>query len=105
MVMVVLYLLIKKNLKDKIVSLRAHGKSKDKYTIIDVGLNSRLDTLQAAILLEKMKIFDWELEKKNIIAKEYLRELEGYYELPYIPEGAKSSWAQFTLQTKKKEIK
>lgn len=92
----------KKNLRDKIVSLRAHGKSKDKYTIIDVGLNSRLDTLQAAILLEKIKIFDWELEKKNIIAKEYLLELEGYYELPYIPEGAKSSWAQFTLQTKKR---
>lgn len=92
----------KKNLKDKIVSLRAHGKSKDKYTIIDVGLNSRLDTLQAVILLEKMKIFDWELEKKNIIAKEYLRELEGYYKLPYIPNGARSSWAQFTLQTKKR---
>ena len=92
----------KKNLKDKIVSLRAHGKSKEKYTIIDVGLNSRLDTLQAAILLEKMKIFDWELEKKNILAKEYMLELEGYYELPYIPQGAKSSWAQFTLQTKKR---
>lgn len=91
-----------KNLKDKIVSLRAHGKSKDKYTIIDVGLNSRLDTLQAAILLEKMKIFDWELEKKDIIAKEYMIELEGYYEIPYIPEGAMSSWAQFTLQTKKR---
>ena len=92
----------KKNLKDKIESLRAHGKSKDKYTIIDIGLNSRLDTIQAAILLEKIKIFDWELKTRNIIAEEYLKELKGYYKLPFIPKGTNSAWAQFTLQTKKR---
>ena len=92
----------KKTFKDKIVSLRSHGKSKDKYTIIDIGLNSRLDTLQAAILLEKMKIFEWELKQKNIIAGEYLKELEGYYRLPLIPKNSNSAWAQFTLQTKRR---
>ena len=66
-------------------------------------MNSRLDTLQAAVLLEKMKIFDWELKEKNIIVKDYLRELEGYYKLPLIPKGSNSAWAQFTLQTKNRK--
>ena len=92
----------KKKLKNKIESLRAHGKSKDKYTIIDVGLNSRLDTIQAAVLLEKMKIFAWELKIKNIIAKEYLNELIDYYTLPFVPKDTISAWAQFTIQTKKR---
>lgn len=92
----------KKSLKNKIESLRAHGKSKDKYTIIDVGLNSRLDTIQAAVLLEKMKIFAWELKIKNIIAKEYLNELIDYYTLPFVPKDTISAWAQFTIQTKKR---
>ena len=49
-----------------------------------------------------MKIFEWELKQKNIIAKEYLKELEGYYGLPLIPKNSSSAWAQFTLQTKRR---
>ena len=49
-----------------------------------------------------MKIFDWELKTRNIIAEEYLKELKGYYKLPFIPKGTNSAWAQFTLQTKKR---
>ena len=89
-----------KILKDKIESLRAHGKSKEKYKIIDIGLNSRLDTLQAAILLSKLKIFDWELKQREKTARLYIKELSNYYKTPHIPTGTKSSWAQFTLQTK-----
>ena len=91
-----------KNLRDKIISLRAHGKSKDKYTITDIGLNSRLDTLQAAVLLAKMEIFNWELKNRNLIAKLYIKSLEGFYKIPFIPEKTQSAWAQFTLQTKKR---
>ena len=49
-----------------------------------------------------MKIFEWELKQKNIIAKEYSKELEGYYRLPLIPKNSSSAWAQFTLQTKRR---
>ncbi len=91
-----------KKLRDKIVSLRAHGKSKDKYTITDIGLNSRLDTMQAAVLLAKMTIFDWELKTRNVIANLYLKELEAYYKVPFIPQKTQTAWAQFTLQTKKR---
>ena len=49
-----------------------------------------------------MKIFDWELKIKNIIAEEYLKELKGYYILPFVPKDTNSAWAQFTIQTKKR---
>jgi len=91
-----------KQLRDKIVSLRAHGKSKNKYTITDIGLNSRLDTIQAAILLAKMKIFDWELKTRNLTANLYIKELDSYYGVPFIPQNTQTAWAQFTLQTKKR---
>lgn len=89
-----------KQLREKIVSLRAHGKSKDKYTITDIGLNSRLDTIQAGVLLAKMKIFDWELSTRNKIANLYIKELDAYYDIPFIPQNTQTAWAQFTLQTK-----
>ena len=54
-----------KIIKNKLISLRAHGKSTSKYKISKIGLNSRLDTIQAAVLLAKMKIFDWELNKRE----------------------------------------
>ena len=92
-----------KMIRDKIVSLRAHGKSKDKYTIVDVGLNSRLDTLQAAVLLAKLKIFSWELKEKEKIAKLYTKELEKYCDVPYVPKKTKSAWAQYTIQTNKRK--
>ncbi len=95
--------LAKKNLRDKIISLRAHGKSKSKYKINDIGLNSRLDTIQAAILLSKIKIFNWELKKRNSIAKLYMKELEKNFKTPFIPENTISAWAQFTLQAKNRK--
>jgi len=56
--------------------------------------------LQAAILLAKIKIFDWELKKRNIIAQTYIKHLKGYYKVPFIPKKTQTAWAQFTLQTK-----
>jgi len=86
-------------LKEKIDSLRIHGRGTDKYDNIHIGLNSRLDTLQAAILLEKMKIYSQELIERNNIAKRYNSGLRSNrIKTPIISSGALSSWAQYTLE-------
>ena len=74
-----------------------HGKGKDKYDNVRVGMNSRLDTLQAAILLEKLKFFDNEIELCNSIALEYTKHLNDFVKTPIIKEGMYSSWAQYTI--------
>tara|TARA_E500000178_G_scaffold329647_1_gene360762 strand:- start:1766 stop:2890 length:1125 start_codon:yes stop_codon:yes gene_type:complete len=91
-----------KILKDKLVSLRAHGKSTSKYKISKIGLNSRLDTIQAAILLAKMKIFDWELVQRDRNAKLFNFELEKLYKVPKLPKGTSSAWAQYTIIVEKR---
>ena len=80
-------------------SLRASGKSpKDKYDNREVGMNSRLDTLQAAILIPKLKAFkEYELEAVNQVANWYTERLDGKVLTPFIPEGFYSSWAQYTI--------
>lgn len=80
-------------------SLRAGGKSPvDKYDNREIGMNSRLDTLQAAILLPKFKAFvDYELDTVNKVAQWYDERLQGKFVIPTIPEGFLSSWAQYTI--------
>ncbi len=80
-----------------IKSLRVHGKGKDKYDNIRIGMNSRLDTIQAAILLEKLSEFPIELINRNKLADRYNCELNDIFQTPYVPEGYKSSWAQYTV--------
>lgn len=81
-----------------IKSYRIHGKGKDKYDNVRIGLNSRLDTIQAAILQVKFDAFrKYELEKVNSIAKRYTELLRDVVITPYIPEGYLSSWAQYTI--------
>ena len=86
-------------------SLRAGGKSpEDKYDNREIGMNSRLDTLQAAILLPKFKAFvDYELEAVNKVAKWYNERLKGRFVVPTIPEGFYSSWAQYTILLNNRE--
>ena len=74
-----------------------HGKGKDKYDNVRIGMNSRLDTIQAAILLEKIKFFDEEIEKCNWAAQEYTKHLQSIVKVPVIKEGMYSSWAQYTI--------
>jgi len=81
-------------------SIRVHGQGKDKYDNIRVGLNSRLDTLQAVILLNKFKIFDKELISRNKIANCYSKKLSSFLEVPYIEKGHISAWAQYSLLAK-----
>lgn len=80
-------------------SLRAQGKSPvDKYDNREIGMNSRLDTLQAAILLPKFKAFvDYELDAVNRVAGWYTERLKEKYVTPVISDGFDSSWAQYTL--------
>lgn len=79
-------------------SYRMHGKGKDKYDNIRIGMNSRLDTIQAAVLLEKLKFFEGEIDKCNQIAEEYTKHLRGVVKTPVIKEGFCSSWAQYTVR-------
>ena len=90
-------------IKEKIESLRAHGKGKEKYQIVDVGLNSRLDTIQAAILLAKLKIFEWENIERNRLAKVYTSQITDNLKKPLIPKNTNSVWAQYTITSSKRE--
>ena len=81
-----------------ILSIRVHGKGSFKYDNVRLGLNSRLDTIQAAILLPKLQAFkEYELDDRNKFAKLYESKLQKYVKTPYVPEEYISSWAQYTI--------
>lgn len=86
-------------------SLCVHGKSElDKYNNLRLGMNSRLDTIQAAVLDVKLSAFeDYELKKVNAAAKMYTERLDGKLDIPVVPEGFYSSWAQYTVQLPDRE--
>jgi dTDP-4-amino-4,6-dideoxygalactose transaminase len=81
-------------------SIRIHGHGADRYENIRIGLNGRLDTLQAAVLLEKLRIFNKEIENRNKIAMEYTHRLKDYLLTPFIGDGYLSSWAQYSILAK-----
>lgn len=85
-------------------SFCVHGKGADKYHNVRIGTNSRLDTLQAAVLIEKMKAFkEFEVDAVNKAANLYTESLQGVVPLPTVPEGYYSSWAQYTIRAKDSE--
>ena len=81
-------------------SLRNHGEGTDRYENVRIGMNSRLDTIQAAILLEKLKIFPEELAQREAVAQRYTKALRSSnaIRVPHVIDGAQSSWAQYTIQ-------
>jgi dTDP-4-amino-4,6-dideoxygalactose transaminase len=79
-------------------SLRIHGQGEDKYKNIHVGINGRLDTLQAAILIEKLAIFPEEIALRQKIAARYSEELCEVAITPFVREDCLSTWAQYTLK-------
>lgn len=85
-------------LAQKISSMRSHGKGSHKYENTSIGMNSRLDTLQAAILLEKLKILPNEIKIRQEIAYTYTEALKGFVRTPHIPDNVTSAWAQYTIQ-------
>lgn len=89
-----------------IKSFRIHGKGSSKYDNIRIGMNSRLDTIQAAILLVKFKAFtNYELDDINKSANKYNRLLEGIVEIPFIDSSFYSSWAQYTIKLRNRAIR
>lgn len=92
------------NLAELINSYKVHGKGNNKYDNVRIGVNSRLDAIQAAILTVKLTAFaEHELEDVNRIADIYNERLEGIVETPVIPEDYVSSFAQYTIKLKNKK--
>ena len=85
-------------LADVLRSLRVHGQGSDKYDNVRIGLASRLDTIQAAILIEKLKIFPDEIDARNRVANRYSEGLGDVVDVPRIPAGYTSVWAQYTIR-------
>lgn len=82
--------------------IRVHGQDR-RYHHPILGVNSRLDTLQAAILLAKLEIFEEELEARDRIAARYTRLLSGKVKTPFVSEHNRSAWAQYTLRVSNRE--
>jgi len=81
-------------------SLRVHGQGTDKYDNVRIGMTSRLDTIQAAVLIEKLKIFADEIEARDRAARRYNEALKDVALVPVVPEGLTSIWAQYTIRLK-----
>jgi dTDP-4-amino-4,6-dideoxygalactose transaminase len=79
-------------------SLRVHGQGTDKYDNVRIGMNARLDTIQAAVLREKLKIFSDEIETRSVVAERYHEALRGIARVPGVPGGLTSVWAQYTVR-------
>ena len=90
-------------LAELVDSIRNHGQGRNKYDNVRTGLNSRLDTLQAAVLLEKMELFDRELAQRNQIAEMYTERLKDVISVPAVLDGYSSCWAQYTLKADSSE--
>ena len=84
-------------LAKKMRSIRVHGGGKDKYENERIGINGRLDTIQAAVLLEKIEIFDEELISRNNAAKYYTQNINNLFIPPHVPNKYYSSWAQYSI--------
>jgi dTDP-4-amino-4,6-dideoxygalactose transaminase len=88
-------------LAETLRSIRVHGQGSDKYDNVRLGLTGRLDTMQAAILLEKLKIFDDEIAARNKVAERYARGLGNVVTVPHLAAGCSSVWAQYTIRLPK----
>lgn len=81
-----------------------HGKGDNKYDNVRIGMNSRLDAIQAAVLRAKLPVFkDSELDAIQRVAEKYTGKLQDYVKCPVVPNGCSSAWAQYTIQLRNKE--
>jgi dTDP-4-amino-4,6-dideoxygalactose transaminase len=89
------------DLLDKLRSVRVHGQGGDKYDNVRLGLTARLDTIQAAVLIEKLKIFEDEIKVRNEVAARYSKGLADVVKVPQLADGCTSVWAQYTIRLPK----
>jgi dTDP-4-amino-4,6-dideoxygalactose transaminase len=85
-------------LAETLRSIRVHGQGSDKYDNVRLGLTGRLDTMQAAVLIEKLKIFEDEIAARNQVAERYGRGLGNVVTVPHLAAGCTSVWAQYTIR-------
>ncbi|AQS41141.1 MAG: DegT/DnrJ/EryC1/StrS aminotransferase [Candidatus Tokpelaia hoelldobleri] len=90
-------------LAETLRSILFHGKGETQYDNVRIGMNSRLDTIQAAILLEKLAILEDEMEKRNSIAARYTQGLKDVVKVPRVPAGNRSAFAQYTIEAKDRD--
>ncbi|MEO5377376.1 MAG: DegT/DnrJ/EryC1/StrS family aminotransferase [Magnetococcus sp. DMHC-6] len=90
-------------LAEKFISFRVHGKGSEKYDNIRIGVNARLDTLQAAILLPKLAVFPKELLARQQVANRYELGLKNFVETPQVPRDYFSAWAQYSILSDRRD--
>lgn len=91
------------DLAQKLIEIRVHGQN-ERYCHTRMGINGRMDTLQAAVLLEKMKLFPDEIKKRQIVAKRYDSMLSSLVKIPYIEPHNVSVYAQYTIEVEHREV-
>jgi UDP-2-acetamido-2-deoxy-ribo-hexuluronate aminotransferase len=89
-------------LAEQLKSIRVHGAGADRCEVVRIGINGRLDSIQAAILSVKLSVFDDELEARDRLARIYDEELSNVVAIPKRIEGLTSAWAQYTIKTDKR---
>ena len=81
----------------QLISVRNHGTGSKQYTHDTVGVNGRLDSIQAAVLIEKLKVFPEEINNRQLVSSQYLKQLQEKFQLQTIPNEYQSAWAQFSI--------
>lgn len=88
------------NIFELLESIRVHGQGTTKYDNVRIGINGRFDTIQAAVILAKLEVFEDEIKLRNDVAASYSEKLDGYIKIPLVRPGNVSVWAQYTLEAK-----
>ena len=92
------------DLAEVLCSIRVHGQGKERYEHVRIGLNGRLDTLQAAVLLAKLDIFDQEVTARQRVARRYSEALNSLVEVPFVDPDCTSVWAQYSVLSESREL-
>jgi UDP-2-acetamido-2-deoxy-ribo-hexuluronate aminotransferase len=92
------------DLAEVLCSIRVHGQGRQKYEHVRIGVNGRLDTLQAAVLLAKLEIFDQEVVDRQRIARQYSQALNAVVETPFVAPECTSVWAQYSVLSDDREL-